>query len=134
MFSIENSEDIVIVIVGSKTNDENYWNGRWRSEWSCNDDKIVGRLDLLVHYYEDGNVVLSGSYEKEVDISEESGSTGEKLVGAIRATETEWQTEIDEKVKKMTLLKGLRKNLPVFKTRVDWTKIANYKISSDLAK
>ncbi|ORY52684.1 subunits of heterodimeric actin filament capping protein Capz [Rhizoclosmatium globosum] len=59
VYSIEN-KSLVALIVSNKFNPNNFWNGRWISEWtvSLDSDEVKGELKAHVHYYEDGNVQL----------------------------------------------------------------------------
>jgi capping protein alpha len=47
---------------------QNFWNGRWRSQWTLNTStgELSGVLRVTVHYYEDGNVQLNS--EKKVGL------------------------------------------------------------------
>ena len=60
---------ITICISASKFNPNNFWNGRWRSVWTCTFSpngkvQLDGNMKLNVHYYEEGNVQLTTNTNK----------------------------------------------------------------------
>jgi capping protein (actin filament) muscle Z-line, alpha len=62
---------ITVCISSAKFNPNNFWNGRWRSTWTCTfkpngQINLQGTLKVCVHYYEDGNVQLNTEVNKSV--------------------------------------------------------------------
>ncbi|KNE64427.1 hypothetical protein AMAG_09449 [Allomyces macrogynus ATCC 38327] len=124
-----------IVLVDSKYNPDNFWTGRWRSAWTWNADEghLTGVVRILVHYYEDGNVQLATEQPFDVTLPADTDAAG--VVKAIRKAEGHYHEALNAKYAEMneSAFRLLRRALPLTKAKVDWNKIAKYKIGSELA-
>jgi len=128
---------IIICISSARFNPSNYWNGRWRSVWTVSNGELVGHFKIIVHYYEEGNVQLNTDTTQKTTITE-SGSpdkVAEAALKAITKVEQTFQQSLDSSYTTMgdTTFKALRRALPITRSRIDWTKIRNYKVGSDLS-
>ncbi|KAI8867956.1 subunits of heterodimeric actin filament capping protein Capz, partial [Ramicandelaber brevisporus] len=142
------SSSIVIAIVGNKYNPSNFWNGRWRTEWTydINSGDLRGAIKVNVHYYEDGNVQLctqrdiEPSPELAVPRTTADGSklTDEEIAATIvrrmKIIEDKFQAALSEAYVQLSesTFKGLRRILPVTRTRMNWEKTIGYKVGGAL--
>jgi len=128
---------IIVCISSVKFNPSNYCNGRWRSVWTFQDGELVGRFKIVVHYYEDGNVQLNTDTTQKTTIAE--GGSADKIadaaVKAITKVEQQFQQALDQSYTTMgdTTFKALRRALPITRSRIDWTKIKNFKLGGEMA-
>ena len=84
-----------------------------------------------MHYYEDGNVRLTTTKRLTLSISGSTPSANEVL-RQIALAEKKYQEELN---RGFTLLsegafKGLRRQLPVTRQKVEWEKIGGYRVSA----
>jgi len=133
---------IIICISASKFNPTNYWNGRWRSTWQVTfgtagggQASIDGKLQVNVHYYEDGNVQLNTATDKHLSApAGDPVATASTVMKVIIKAEQSFHASLDTSYTTMgdTTFKALRRALPITRTRIDWNKIRTYKLGSEM--
>lgn len=130
---------LIACIEDHKYNPNNFWNGRWRSEWSAtisgSSTEVKGSIKVQVHYYEDGNVqlVTSKDFTDTLKIEGEAG-TASNFVKLIHRSEDDYQSALNDNYKTMsqTTFKALRRQLPVTRTKIDWDKILFKNVRDEL--
>ena len=93
---------------------------------------MTGTVKVDVHYYEDGNVAMNTT--KPIDISIGSLSA-EAVVSRIAAAERDYQENLNRAFVQMSegAFKGLRRQLPVTRQKVEWEKVGGYKLGQDIS-
>jgi len=137
-----NQNKVIVAISSSKFNPSNFWNGRWRSTWqitfgSGGQATIDGKIQVNVHYYEDGNVQLNTNTEKHLNApTGDPAATATNVMKAIIKAEQAFHSALDTSYTTMgdTTFKALRRALPITRTRIDWNRIRAMKIGSEVGK
>ncbi|KAH0551660.1 F-actin-capping protein subunit alpha [Trichoglossum hirsutum] len=133
-FPTENDSAIAILIVANKYSPNNFWNGRWRSLYLFTPatSSLTGSVKVDVHYYEDGNVRLLTTKPISERISA-SNSAGD-IVRQIASMEKKYQEELNLAFSALSegAFKGLRRQLPITRQKIDWDKISNYRLGQDI--
>ncbi|KAK7716141.1 hypothetical protein SLS64_003293 [Diaporthe eres] len=133
VYPIENDSKLAIITVASKYSPNNFWNGRWRSLYvfDPSDNSLEGSIKVDVHYYEDGNVRLLTN--KAVSASVSSG-TGSGISKEISTAEKKYQEELNKGFTSLSegAFKSLRRQLPVTRQKIEWDKVASYRLGQDI--
>lgn len=133
VYPIENDTKIAVIIVSNKYSPNNFWNGRWRSTYIFDpaSNTLEGAVKVDVHYYEDGNVRLLTN--KTITASVPSG-TGSGIAKEIASGEKKYQDELNKGFTNLSegAFKGLRRQLPVTRQKIEWDKVASYRLGQDI--
>ncbi len=92
---------------------------------------LEGSVKVDVHYYEDGNVRLLTT--KPVAASVASGSGG-GIAKEIATVEKRYQEELNRGFANLSegAFKALRRQLPVTRQKIEWDKVASYRLGQDI--
>jgi capping protein alpha len=133
---------IVALIEDHQFQPKNFWNGRWRAQWaltftpgSQSSAELRGIIKVQVHYYEDGNVQLVSSKEIKEDVSiTNETDTAKNVCQVVLDAENDYQKGVSENYNTMseTTFKALRRQLPLTRTKIDWSKITGYRIANEI--
>ncbi|KAI6249147.1 F-actin-capping protein subunit alpha [Erysiphe necator] len=133
VYPIQDDTEIAIAIVANKYSPKNLWNGRWRSLYKFSPSSLTlnGYIKVDVHYYENGNVRLLTTKPISRSLS---SSTGAAVVREISSLEKKYQEDLNESFYNLSegAFKGLRRQLPVTRQKVEWDKIAGYRLGHDI--
>ena len=157
VYPTDGDSKVAVVIVANKYSPKNFWsvpsysptqrdycnsranhrlgcrNGRWRSLYIFDPatGSLEGSVKVDVHYYEDGNVRLLTN--KPITASVASG-TGSGIVKEIAAAEKKYQEELNKGFTSLSegAFKGLRRQLPVTRQKIEWDKVASYRLGQDI--
>lgn len=129
----DNDSSIAIVLVANKYSPSNFWNGRYRSSFLYNPSTstLTGNIKVDVHYYEDGNVRLLTDKAVETSIA---GGSASDIVKAIGQAERKYQEELNKAFISISegAFKGLRRQLPVTRQKVEWERVGAYRLGQDI--
>ncbi|KAH7397809.1 putative F-actin-capping protein [Cadophora sp. MPI-SDFR-AT-0126] len=133
VYPIENDSKIAILVVANKYSPNNFWNGRWRSLYIFDptSSSLSGSIKVDVHYYEDGNVRLLTNKPVSASISSASAST---ILREITIAEKKYQEELNKGFNNLSegAFKGLRRQLPITRQKIEWDKISGYRLGQDI--
>lgn len=121
--------EIHILTVSSKYSPSNFYNGRFRSHYtySPSSNSLTGTITVDVHYYEDGNVRLLTDKKVSESVKGDVGAT-------IASVERRYQEELNRGFAGLSegAFRGLRRQLPVTRVKVDWEKIGGFRVGQDI--
>ncbi|KAF0695998.1 Aste57867_13211 [Aphanomyces stellatus] len=130
---------LTVVVSAERVSLRNYWTGRWKSKWtvtnvSGNSATVAGRIDLHVHYFEDGNLQLQ-SHKDVVARSVQGSNVGAAVVDAIREEEHVVHSSLEDMYINMSeeTFKEMRRVMPVTQTKMDWS-IHAHRTAKDLGR
>ncbi|RDL37188.1 Subunits of heterodimeric actin filament capping protein Capz [Venustampulla echinocandica] len=133
IYPIEDDSKIAILVVANKYSPNNFWNGRWRSLYifDPSSSSLKGSIKVDVHYYEDGNVRLLTTKPVSLSVSSASASA---IVRGIATAEKKYQEELNKGFNNLSegAFKGLRRQLPITRQKIEWDKIAGYRLGQDI--
>nr|CDP28340.1 Putative F-actin-capping protein subunit alpha [Podospora anserina S mat+] len=133
-YPIENDTKVAVVIVANKYSPHNFWNGRWRSFYiyDPSSNSLEGSIKVDVHYYEDGNVRLLT--DKKVNASVSAGRAADGIAREISTAEKKYQEDLNRSFTQLSegAFKALRRQLPVTRQKIEWDKVASYRLGQDI--
>ncbi|KAH6618072.1 putative F-actin-capping protein [Chaetomium sp. MPI-SDFR-AT-0129] len=134
-YPTENDSKLAVIIVANKYSPNNFWNGRWRSLYLYDpaSNTLEGSLKVDVHYYEDGNVRLLTNKASTATVPS-SGATGAAIAREISTGERKYQEELNRSFTSLSegAFKALRRQLPVTRQKIEWDKVASYRLGQDI--
>ncbi|EGN98413.1 hypothetical protein SERLA73DRAFT_183411 [Serpula lacrymans var. lacrymans S7.3] len=141
VFSAPETNRFIIQIVANKYNPSNFWAGRWRSEYTVDlsEHKVEGKVLVNIHYYEQGNVQLATHHDHSISlpqaiVTSSPAQSASKILALIEAEESNYQTAINDTYHEMgeKTFKGLRRALPMTRSKLDWDRVLGYKLGAEL--
>ncbi|KAJ5569482.1 uncharacterized protein N7459_008912 [Penicillium hispanicum] len=136
VYPIENDSAVAILLVANRYSPNNFWNGRFRAIYqvpvSSSFTSLTGKIHVDVHYYEDGNVSLNTSKPVNTPIPSVSA---ESIISRIATAERDYQEELNRAFVGMAegAFKGLRRQLPITRQKVEWEKVGGYRLGQDIS-
>ncbi|KAJ5522734.1 F-actin-capping protein subunit alpha [Penicillium frequentans] len=136
VYPIENDSAVAILLVANKYSPNNFWNGRFRAIYqvpvSSSSTTVTGKIHVHVHYYEDGNVALNTAKPVSASVSSVSA---EAIMSRIAAAERDYQEELNRAFVSVAegAFKGLRRQLPITRQKVEWEKVGGYRLGQDIS-
>ena len=140
--STGNGIKVVCCVSGVVAELNNYWAGAWRAEWTLevpmggSIGTLTGKVVVHVHYFEDGNVQLDDKAVFQCEIPATPSEVGSEFVAKVREQEQAFMAKLEDVYTNMSdsVLQGLRRRLPVTRTKFDWDKLAVAKLAGDLQR
>lgn len=119
---------------------ENYWAGRWVSEWVLEVPSggsigtLTGKVRCHVHYFEDGNVQLDDKIVFQAEIA--VADVGAAFAAKVKECDTQFYAKFEEIYAGLSdeVLKNLRRRLPITGQKFDWDKLSVARLAGEVAK
>ncbi|KAG9033802.1 F-actin-capping protein subunit alpha [Tulasnella sp. JGI-2019a] len=136
------SNVFTVVIVANKYNPANFWSGRWRARYKVDIEEglVSGKILINVHYYEQGNVQLQTTHTPSLSVGgphplPATSQTAAKLLKLIEQQDGEYQQSLVGVYSDMSekTFKGLRRALPMTRSKMDWDKVLGYKLGAEIS-
>lgn len=117
--ALGDEDELRILISADSQNIDSYWDGTWVNSYTLSDSTLKGTIKLSLHYFENGNVMLTS--EKEVEFPEVKKGDPADVITAVREVETKFQLGLTEYLGKHShSIKDVRRGLTVQGTKFDW--------------
>ncbi|KAJ7542719.1 hypothetical protein O6H91_09G008400 [Diphasiastrum complanatum] len=123
--------ELKAVISATKFSAQNFYSGSWRSVWKIQVNQelqtveINGKINVIAHYFEEGNVQLETSSEcSNSTLLQESSRYRRCCCDVIQYLESEY----------LGVLEELRRKLPVTRTRFSWNNALQLSLSREITK
>ncbi|KAL8813493.1 MAG: hypothetical protein Q9200_000228 [Gallowayella weberi] len=132
---------LALLLVSNKYSPSNFCNGRYRSAYfftPSSSSSLTGNINVDVHYYEDGNVRLSTSKKisEDLRLGEGKGTAAiaAEVLRIIARVERGYQEELERGFNRLSEgeFKGLRRQLPVTRQKVEWEKVSGYRAGAGI--
>ena len=125
----EKAGELVVTLSGSKADLRNFWSGKWRSEWHIDPKSKTakGKVRIVVHFFELGNVQLDQNKDIEKMAIPTKGADDKALADGVREFITTQENAIQDTLEEMyqnmsvETFKDMRRILPVARQKMDWT-------------
>lgn len=118
------SSTLKIEISCHNFNFKNFWGGEFLSSYvvDLSSDNISGTAKFHNHYFEQGNIQFN--LKKSLPSLKLKSQSAKDIVAAINKLETEYQEGLESMYEEISekLLKGMRRILPVTRTKFDWSR------------
>lgn len=114
--------EIRVEISCHNLNFKSFWGGEWVSNWVYNlaENTVSGSVRVHNHYFEQGNIQFNLS--KDFPATKLKEQTGKAVLAHIKKTENSYQDGLDDMYTEVSekLLKGMRRVMPITRTKFDW--------------
>ncbi|MCJ1245357.1 F-actin-capping protein subunit alpha [Trapelia coarctata] len=134
VFPTSDDNTLAILLVANKYSPSNFWNGRWRSTYLLNPtaNSLTGTIKVDVHYYEDGNVRLTTTKPLSLPLSPSASAS--EIIRQIAIAEKKYQEELNRGFAVLSegAFKGLRRQLPITRQKVEWDKVGSYRLGQEI--
>jgi len=132
---------LTVCISAKNMNLSNYWTGGWRALYTISvsangQSELKGSVKLNVHYFEDGNVQLHSTFEKQANVNVQGEeATSNEIVKAIAKIEGDFQSQLEEMYVNMpgSIFKSMRRFYPITRQPMTWN-INAHTLANDISK